>query len=124
MTSPPKPTDAAPTPFRSAQQRTLYTTLITPITRLGLRGVDVKRLPFSDLDWPGNQLSVVQAKIGHRVQLPLLKDVGWAVTDYIRSGRPRCEHPEVFVRHTAPIGPFSGQGHLSYGDDAPTPLMC
>ena len=86
--------------------------IILLITRLGLRGIDVKRLRFSDLDWPGNQLSVVQAKTGHRVQLPLLKDVGWAIIDYIRSGRPRCEQPEVFIRHSAPIGPFSDQDHL------------
>jgi site-specific recombinase XerD len=86
--------------------------IILLITRLGLRGVDVKGLRFSDLDWPGNRLSLVQAKTGHRVQLPLLKDVGWAVIDYIRSGRPRCDCPEVFVRHTAPIGPFSDQDHL------------
>ena len=86
--------------------------LILLITRLGLRGIDVKRLRSSDLDWPGNRLSVVQAKTGHRVQLPLLKDVGWAVIDYIRSGRPRCDCPEVFIRHTAPIGPFSDQDHL------------
>ena len=86
--------------------------IILLITRLGLRGIDVKRLRFSDLDWPGNQLSVVQAKTGHRVQLPLLKDVGWAVIDYIRSGRPRCDCPEVFIRHTTPIGPFSDQDHL------------
>lgn len=86
--------------------------IILLITRLGLRGIDVKRLRFTDLDWPGNRLSVVQAKTGRRVQLPLLKDVGWAVIDYIRSGRPRCECPEVFVRHTAPIGPFSDQDHL------------
>jgi site-specific recombinase XerD len=86
--------------------------IILLITRLGLRGIDVKRLRFSDLDWPGNRLSVVQAKTGRRVDLPLLKDVGWAIIDYIRSGRPRCEQPEVFIRHSAPIGPFSDQDHL------------
>jgi len=86
--------------------------IIVLITRLGLRGVDVKRLEFADLDWPGNRLSVVQAKTGHRVQLPLLKDVGWALIDYVQHGRPVCDCPEVFVRHTAPIGPFSDQDHL------------
>lgn len=86
--------------------------IILLITRLGLRGIDVKRLEFADLDWPGNRLSVVQAKTGWRVQLPLLKDVGWAVIDYIRHGRPACDCPQVFVRHTAPIGPFSDQDHL------------
>lgn len=86
--------------------------IVLLITRLGLRGVDVKRLQFADLDWPGNRLSVVQAKTGHRVQLPLLKDVGWAIIDYLRHGRPVCDCPQVFVRHTAPIGPFSDQDHL------------
>jgi integrase len=86
--------------------------IILLITRLGLRGVDVKRLRLADLDWPGNRLSVVQAKTGRRVQLPLLKDVGWAIIDYLRHGRPACDCPEVFVRHTAPIGPFSDQDHL------------
>ena len=86
--------------------------IILLVARLGLRGVDVKRLEFADFDWPGNRLSVVQAKTGHRVQLPLLKEVGWAVIDYIRHGRPACDCPQVFVRHTAPIGPFSDQDHL------------
>ncbi len=86
--------------------------IILLITRLGLRGVDVKRLGFADLDWPGNQLSMVQAKTGHRVVLPLLKDVGWAIIDYVQHGRPACDCPQVFVRHTAPIGAFSDQDHL------------
>jgi integrase len=86
--------------------------IILLVTRLGLRGIDVKRLEFSDFDWPGNRLSVVQTKTGHRVWLPLLKDVGWAVIDYIRSGRPVSDCPQVFIRHTAPIGPFSDQDHL------------
>ena len=74
--------------------------------------MDVTRLRFADLDWPGNQLSVVQAKTGRRVDLPLLKDVGWAVIDYVRDGRPSSDCPQVFLRHTAPIGPFSDQDHL------------
>jgi integrase len=86
--------------------------IILLVTRLGLRGVDVKRLEFADFDWPGNRLSVVQAKTGRRVQLPLLKEVGWAVIDYIRHGRPVCDCPQVFLRHLAPIGPFSDQDHL------------
>ena len=86
--------------------------IILLITRLGLRSIDVKRLEFADFDWPGNRLCVTQAKTTHRVQLPLLKEVGWAVIDYIRHGRPVCDCPQVFIRHLAPIGPFSDQDHL------------
>jgi site-specific recombinase XerD len=86
--------------------------IILLVTRLGLRTIDVKRLEFSDFDWPGNRLSVAQAKTGRRVQLPLLRDVGWAVIDYVRDGRPASGCPQVFLRHTAPVGPFSEQDHL------------
>ncbi|HXZ73117.1 MAG TPA: site-specific integrase, partial [Streptosporangiaceae bacterium] len=86
--------------------------IILLITRLGLRGVDIRGLEFADFDWRGNRLFVTQAKTGHPVQLPLLKEVGWAVIDYIRHGRPDCDCPQLFVRHTAPIGPFSDQDHL------------
>ena len=86
--------------------------IVLLICRLGLRAVDVKRLEFADLDWPGNRLSVVQAKTGGRVQLPLLRDVGWAIIDYVRDGRPASGCPQVFIRHTAPIGAFSDQDHL------------
>jgi integrase len=86
--------------------------IVLLIARLGLRGIDVRRLRFFDLDWAGNRVSVVQAKTGRRVWLPLLKDVGWAIIDYVRDGRPQSDCPEVFLRHTAPIGPFSDQDHL------------
>ena len=86
--------------------------IILLIARLGLRGVDIRRLEFADFDWAGNRLFVVQAKTGDRVQLPLLKEVGWAVIDYIRHGRPDSDFPQVFLRHLAPIGPFSDQDHL------------
>ena len=86
--------------------------IVLLIARLGLRGVDVRRLRFSDLDWAGNRVSVVQAKTGRRVWLPLLKDVGWAIIDYARDGRPQSDCSEVFLRHTAPIVPFSDQDHL------------
>jgi len=86
--------------------------IVLLVCRLGLRGVDVKRLRFADLDWPANQVSVVQAKTGRRVDLPLLKDVGWGIIDYVRDGRPQSDCPQVFLRHTAPIGPFSDQDHL------------
>jgi integrase len=86
--------------------------IILLVTRLGLRSIDVKRLEFADFDWPGNRLSVAQAKTGSRIWLPLLKDVGWAVIDYVRSGRPASDCPQVFLRHTAPVGPFSDQDHL------------
>ena len=78
----------------------------------GRGGIERPRLLVRARRGRGNRLSVVQAKTGHRVALPLLKDVGWAIIDYTRHGRPRSDCPQVFLRHTAPIGPFSEQDHL------------
>jgi integrase len=86
--------------------------IILLVTRLGLRSIDVKRLEFDNFDWSGNRLCVVQVKTGRRAWLPLLKDVGWAVIDYVRCGRPVSDARQVFIRHTTPIGPFSDQDHL------------
>jgi hypothetical protein len=52
-----------------------------------------------------------QDRAGFPCHIPLAA-VGWAVIDYIRHGRPACDCPQVFVRHLAPIGPFSDQDHL------------
>jgi integrase len=40
--------------------------IILLVTRLGLRSIDVQRLEFSDFDWPGNRLSVAQAKTARK----------------------------------------------------------
>ena len=69
--------------------------IILLVARLGLRSIDVKRLEFADFDWPGCRLSVAQAKTGSRIWLPLLKDVGWAVIDYVRAGRPASDCPQA-----------------------------
>src|SRR5260370_225643 len=86
--------------------------IILLIARLRLRGGDSRRLEFADFDWAGNRLFVVQAKTGDRVQLPLLKEVGWAVIDYIRHGRPDSDCPQSFLLPLSPVAPFSDHEHL------------
>ena len=76
------------------------------ITRYGLRSVDVKTLKLSNLRWNENVIEIVQNKTGDPLRLPLLRDVGWAVIDYLQNGRPVCEYPEVFLTSTVPIRPF------------------
>ena len=91
--------------------------IILMVARLGLRSIDVKRLEFSDFDWPGCRLSVAQAKTGSRIWLPLLKDVGWAVIDYVRAaagqrlpaGVPAAHRPGRPVLRPGPPAPDAGQ---------------
>ena len=76
------------------------------VTRLGIRVGDVKKLKFENFKWNTNRLEFTQSKTGEFISLPLLKDIGWAVIDYIQNGRPLADTQCVFIRHCAPIGEF------------------
>jgi integrase/recombinase XerD len=80
--------------------------------RLGLRTGDIKKLTFENFHWNNNQLVFVQSKTRTPMSLPLVQDVGWAVIDYLKYGRPKVETTCVFVRLLAPFLPFSEDDHL------------
>jgi len=86
--------------------------IILLVARLGLRCIDVKRLTFSNFNWNENYLEFTQSKTGRTVRLPIIKDVGWAIIEYIKNGRPVSDSPYIFLRHIAPIEPFSDEDHL------------
>ena len=86
--------------------------IILLAARLGLRCIDIKRLQFSNFNWNENYLEFSQSKTKRPVRLPILKDVGWAIIDYIKNGRPVSDSQYVFLRHLAPIEPFSDEDHL------------
>jgi integrase len=78
--------------------------------RLGLRSGDIKFLRIDSLLWDERIIELTQRKNGKMIRLPLLPDVGDAIADYLRNGRPPSEAPEIFIRHSAPWGPLR---HLS-----------
>lgn len=69
------------------------------LARLGLRAGEVAALVMEDLDWSHGILRLSQSKNGHAVQLPLLAEVGEAIANYVRQGRPVCACRQVFVVH-------------------------
>jgi len=73
------------------------------LARLGLRAGEVVDLTLDDLDWEAGRLTL-RSKGGGRDQLPLPADVGTAVADYLRRGRPRCASRRLFLRLRAPWG--------------------
>lgn len=76
------------------------------VARLGIRIGDLCNLKFSNIDWSNQRIDFVQGKTQHRISLPLLKDVGWALIDYIKNGRPKIDTPYIFVTHVAPFKEF------------------
>ena len=69
---------------------------------LGLRAIDVVNLELSDIDWVNGEVRILQAKTAVSVILPLTKDVGEALKDYILNARPHSEAAQVFLRLKAP----------------------
>ena len=77
------------------------------IARLGLRTGDVSNLQFGNLDWEHNRLTLTQHKTGLPLTLPLLEDVGLAIIDYLKFGRPASNSDAVFLSHKPPFQDFS-----------------
>jgi integrase len=76
------------------------------ITRYGLRSADVKSMELSALHWGESCISIVQTKTRAPWRLPLMQDVGWALIDYLKNGRPSSDLPQVFLTCTVPMRAF------------------
>jgi integrase/recombinase XerD len=79
---------------------------------LGMRGSDIKNLKKENFHWEEKKLIFIQSKTKSPLSLPLTPEVGWAVIDYLKYGRPNIDTPYLFVRHLAPFGPFASGGNL------------
>ena len=80
---------------------------------LGMRCSDIKHLKMDDFRWTEKKLVFIQSKTRSPTSLPLTPDVGWAVIDYLKYGRPKIDCPYIFVKHMAPFGPFAEGDHLT-----------
>lgn len=89
-----------------------YAILLIAI-RLGLRIGDIRSLKQSSIDWNRNMINLKMVKTGQPIELPLLKDVGWAIIDYLRNGRPSSNSECLFVRHKAPFNAFGDRNAFS-----------
>ncbi len=92
---------------RSDGQRD-YAILIT-LLRLGLRAGELAALTLEDIDWRAAEIRV-HGKGRSEDRLPLPADVGEAIVDYLKRGRPATTKREVFLRTVAPIGPLGRSG--------------
>jgi integrase/recombinase XerD len=71
------------------------------LARLGLRGGEVLAMTLDDLDWERGEI-LVRGKGQRLERLPLPKDIGTALVQYLRQVRPTCSTRKVFIRLKAP----------------------
>jgi len=77
-------------------------TMILIIARLGLRAKDVCCLTFNNIYWEESLIILNQNKTNKKVELPLISEIGEAIIDYLKYGRPESELPYIFLQARAP----------------------
>jgi len=81
------------------------------MARLGLRAGEILSLTLDDVDWEGGTIAI-QGKGKRLDQLPLPHDVGEALAEYLRHGRPLCSTRRLFVRAKAPFRELARNGSV------------
>lgn len=89
------------------------------IATYGLRACEIVTLTLDDVDWRAARLRIPQRKSRASLWLPLTDEVGTALLDYLRHGRPGLAvrrqrvpfrggpppiYRELFLRHRTPVG--------------------
>ena len=83
------------------------------VTYSGLRDGDVQNLKFENLIWSECCIRLNQTKTGQPPELPLVEEIGTAIIDYLKFGRPKQDDSSyVFVRHKAPYGKCYNYYHV------------
>jgi site-specific recombinase XerD len=74
----------------------------------GLRACDIVALRTSDIDWRVGIISIVQAKTGNPLSIPMLPILGNAIADYIAYERPSRKGDALFLRQKSPHTRLTG----------------
>lgn len=73
--------------------------IVLCLSTLGLRPGEVAALHLDDIDWRQGTMNLRTRKTGRGAVLPLPRDAGRAIVDYLRQERPSTEERRVFVQH-------------------------
>lgn len=73
----------------------------------GLRGCDIAKLQFENIDWAKDEIHLIQSKTKIPVSIPLTPTVGNALYDYLVDERPQSEDHRVFLVSVLPYDPIS-----------------
>lgn len=76
--------------------------MILLAAKLGLRASDICGLKFENIHWETNTIRLTQKKTKEKLELPLLTEIGNAIIDYLKFGRPVSELPFIFIRLNPP----------------------
>ena len=73
----------------------------------GLRCSEIASLRLDDIRWQGAAFHIQRPKARSPIHLPLTREAGTALLEYLRRERPASTCREVFLRSRRPIAPLS-----------------
>lgn len=76
-------------------------------SKLGLRASDIAGLKFEHILWEQNIISFTQLKTKNVMNVPLLPEIGNAIIDYLKHGRPVSGEPYCFLQIISPYKPIN-----------------
>ncbi len=87
--------------------------LLLLLATTGMRSGELRRLEFRDIRWRQGEVHLRRTKSRRDRVVPLLKEAGSALADYILHGRPSATEPTVFLTHRPPFRPLRISGVVS-----------
>jgi integrase len=80
--------------------------VLTLAALLGMRSSDICDLTFNNINWDASTIDFVQRKTDQPITLPLLPEVGNAIIDYLKGGRPKSDDTHLLLTASAPFTPL------------------
>lgn len=68
----------------------------------GLRGTDIIKLKFKNIDFENNMINLIQSKTNVELSLPLIDEVKFALLDYLKNSRPNIDSEYIILTVKAP----------------------
>ena len=87
--------------------------LLTLVATTGMRNVEIRRLELGDIRWREGELHLRRTKSRRDRVVPLLREAGDVLADYILHGRPQTPERRIFLCHRPPVRPLGTSGTVS-----------
>lgn len=85
-------------------------TILHLMAYYGLRPSEVAALRLDSIDWEAGTIRIEQRKTHSILMLPLANRTLRLLRRYLRSGRPECDLPQLFLRIRSPIAAMKNYG--------------
>jgi site-specific recombinase XerD len=87
--------------------------IVLMMARLGMRAGEVRQLKLDDIDWVEGVIHIRAGKSRRERTLPLLEDVGNALSVYLRQERPQSAARSIFLTLLPPYRPLAWSTAIS-----------